>query len=47
MLDKRSNGILYILQMTFLILFSIREHLWGDVVIDSLYFCLGIGGFFM
>ena len=47
MLDKRSNWIFYSLQMLFLVLFSISVHLWGDVVIDSIYFFIGIGGFIL
>ena len=47
MLNKRSNWIFYSLQMLFLMLFSIGAHLWGDVVIDSIYFFVGIGGFFL
>lgn len=46
-LDKRSNWISYSLQMFFLILFSINVHLWGDVAIDSIYFFVGIGGYFL
>ncbi len=47
MLDKRSNWIFYSFQMLFLVLFSVDAHLWGDVVIDSIYFFVGIGGFFL
>lgn len=47
MLDCRSNWIFYTLQMVFLVLFSIDMRLWGDVAIDSIYFFLGIGGFFL
>lgn len=47
MLNKRSNWIFYSLQMFFLVLFSISVHLWGDVVIDSVYFFIGIGGFIL
>ena len=47
MLDKRSNWIFYSLQMLFLVLFSINVHLWGDVAIDSIYFFIGIGGYFL
>lgn len=45
MLNKRSNWIFYSLQMFFLVLFSVGAHLWGDVVVDSIYFFVGIGGF--
>lgn len=47
MLDKRSNWIFYSLQMLFLLLFSINVHLWGDVAIDSIYFFIGIVGYFL
>lgn len=47
MLDRRSNWIFYTLQMFFLVLFSFNAHLWGDVAIDSIYFFLGIVGFFL
>lgn len=47
MLDKRSNWIFYSLQMFFLVLFSINVLLWGDVAIDSIYFFVGIGGYFL
>lgn len=46
MLNKRSNWIFYSLQMLFLVLFSINLHLWGDVAIDSIYFLVGVVGFF-
>lgn len=46
MLNKRSNWIFYSLQMLFLVLFSINVHLWGDVAIDSIYFLVGVVGFF-
>ena len=45
MLNKRSNWIFYSLQMFFLVLFSVGAHLWGDVVVDSIYFFVWIGGF--
>ena len=47
MLDKRSNWIFYSLQMLFLLLFSINVHLWGDVAFDSIYFFIGIVGYFL
>lgn len=47
MLNKRSNWIFYSLQMFFLVFFSISVHLWGDVAIDSVYFFMGIGGYFL
>lgn len=47
MFDKRSNWIFYSLQMLFLVAFSVNVHLWGDVLIDCVYFVLGIVGFFL
>lgn len=47
MLNKRSNWIFYILQMAFLIVFSIINHLYGDVVNNSIYFVMGIIGFIL
>ena len=44
MLNRRSNWIFYSLQMLFLVLFSVGAHLWGDVVVDCIYFFVGIGG---
>ena len=42
MLNKRSNWIFYILQMIFLIVFSIVNHLYGDIVNNSFYLILGV-----
>ena len=47
MLDRRSNWFFFTFQMFILVLFSIDTRLWGDVTIDSIYFFLGIGGFFL
>ena len=47
MLNKRSNWIFYILQMLFLILFSAINHLYGDIVNNSIYFTMGIVGFIL
>ena len=47
MLDKRSNWIFYILQMLFLIIFSSINHLYGDVVNNSIYLVMGIVGFIL
>ena len=47
MLDKRSNWIFYILQMIFLITFSIINHLYGDVTNNSIYLIMGIIGFIL
>ena len=47
MLNKRSNWIFYILQMLFLIIFSIMNHLYGDVVNNSIYLVMGVIGFIL
>jgi len=47
MLNKRSNWIFYILQMLFLIIFSIINHLYGDVANNSIYLVMGVIGFIL
>lgn len=47
MFNKRSNWIFYILQMAFLIVFSILNHLYGDVVNNSIYLVMGVVGFIL
>ncbi|MCM1053091.1 MAG: nicotinamide riboside transporter PnuC [Ruminococcus sp.] len=47
MLNKRSNWIFYVLQMAFLIVFSILNHLYGDVVNNAIYLVMGIIGFIL
>lgn len=47
MFNKRSNWIAYIIQMLFLILFSLSMNLYGDVVNNSIYFIFGIIGFIL
>ena len=47
MLNKRSNWIFYILQMAFLIVFSTINHLYGDVVNNSIYLVMGVIGFIL
>ena len=47
MFNKRSNSIIYILQMAFLILFSSMNHLYGDVVNNSIYLLMGVVGFIL
>ena len=47
MFDKRSNWIFYILQMIFLIIFSSINHLYGDIVNNSIYLIMGVIGFIM
>ena len=45
MFNKRSNWIFYILQMLFLIIFSILNHLYGDIANNSIYLVMGVVGF--
>lgn len=45
MLNKRINWIFYVIQMIFLIFFSAYTHLWGDVVLDSIYIFVGVAGY--
>lgn len=45
MFNKRSNWIFYILQMLFLIIFSILNHLYGDITNNSIYLVMGVVGF--
>lgn len=47
MLNKRSNWIFYCLQMIFLIIFSTMNHLYGDVVNNSIYLVMGVIGFIL
>lgn len=47
MLNKRSNWIFYILQMLFLIVFSMMNHLYGDVANNSIYLVIGVVGFIL
>ena len=47
MFNKRSNWIFYILQMAFLIVFSTINHLYGDVVNNSIYLVMGVIGFML
>lgn len=47
MFNKRSNWIFYNLQMAFLILFSSMNHLYGDVVNNSIYLVMGVVGFIL
>ncbi len=47
MLNKRSNWIFYIIQMLFLIMFSIINHLYGDIANNGFYLILGIIGFIL
>ncbi len=47
MLNKRSNWIFYILQMLFLIVFSLFNHLYGDIANNSIYLVMGIVGYIL
>lgn len=47
MLNRRSNWIFYILQIIFLIAFSIINHLYGDMVNNSIYLVMGVIGFIL
>ncbi len=47
MFGKRSNWIFYCLQMIFLVLFSITNHLYGDMINNSFYLIFGIIGFIL
>ena len=47
MLNKRSNWIFYIIEMLFLIMFSVINHLYGDIANNSFYVILGIIGFIL
>ena len=44
MLNRKSNWIFYILQMGFLLLFSLVNKLYGDVVNNAIYLVFGIAG---
>ena len=47
MLNKRSNWIAYVLQMIFLLVFSLTVHLYGDAVNSGIYLIFGIVGFIL
>lgn len=47
MLNKRSNWIFYILEMLFLIMFSIINCLYGDIINNIFYLILGVIGFIL
>lgn len=47
MLNKRSNWIFYIIQMLFLIMFSVINHLYGDIANNSIYLVMGVAGFML
>lgn len=47
LLNKRTNWIFYILQMIFLIVFSLMNHLYGDVANNSVYLVMGVVGFIL
>ena len=43
-INKRSNWIFYLLQMAGLFIFSLINHLYGDMINDAVYFAIGIVG---
>lgn len=45
--DKRSNWIFYCLQYVFMVIFSITNHLYGDITNCIIYFIVGIVGWFL
>lgn len=45
MINKRSNWIAYIIQMTLMVLFSLSVHLYGDSFNNFIYIFVGIIGF--
>lgn len=47
MFNKKSNWIAYVIQMIFLLLFSIKANLYGDVVNNFIYLILGVVGFIL
>lgn len=47
MLNKRSNWVVYVLQMIVMVIFSLINHLYGDVVNNSIYIIMGVAGFIM
>lgn len=47
MLNRRSNWIFYILQMLFMVVFSTINHLYGDIVNNSIYLVMGVIGFIL
>lgn len=47
MLNKRSNWIFYVLQMIFLTIFSSLNHLYGDIVNNSVYLVMGVIGYIL
>ncbi len=47
MLNKRSNWIFYVLEMLFLIGFSVFNHLYGGIANNSIYLVMGVVGFIL
>ena len=45
LLNKKSNWIFYGLQMLCMIVFSLKNKLYGDVLNSSVYLLLGVYGF--
>lgn len=44
MLNKKSNWIFYIIQMSLMVIFSMINHLWGDVAMSCLFIGYGVYG---
>lgn len=47
MFNKRSNWIVYVIQMVLLLIFSLYSKLYGDTVNNIIYIIWGIIGFFL
>ncbi len=47
MFNKRSNWLFYIIEMIFMIMFSLINHLYGDIANNSFYLILGVIGFLL
>lgn len=45
MFNKRSNWIVYVAQMMFMFIFSLVNHLYGDVVNNLIYIVVGVVGY--
>lgn len=47
MYNKRNNWIAYVIQMLFLVIFSISMKLYGDIINNTIYLILGILGYIL
>ena len=45
--NKRANWIFYCLQYIFMGIFSIQNHLYGDLTNSAVYFLVGVAGWFL